>query len=115
VGELAHLLGKTADAEIFLKRSLNYRKIYDPEMHSMHARDREGRWIQWKGKTEFVPHDVHGLIAMMGKDRFLEELEEFFEKAPPTFGWNPYYNHANEPVHHAAYLFVYAGKPWLTR
>jgi predicted alpha-1,2-mannosidase len=62
-----------------------------------------------------VPHDVYGLIELMGKQHFLSGLEEFFEKTPGSFGWNPYYNHSNEPVHHIAYLFVYAGKPWLTQ
>lgn len=42
-------------------------------------------------------------------------MEAFFEKTPSSFGWNDYYNHANEPVHHVPYLFVYAGKPWLTQ
>ena len=51
----------------------------------------------------------------MGKEHFVGALEQFFEKTPDTFGWNPYYNHSNEPVHHVAYLFVYAGKPWLTQ
>jgi predicted alpha-1,2-mannosidase len=66
-------------------------------------------------QTWFVPHDVKGLIALMGKEGFVKDLEEFFEKTPSNFGWNPYYNHSNEPVHHVAYLFVYAGKPWLTQ
>jgi putative alpha-1,2-mannosidase len=34
---------------------------------------------------------------------------------PDNFGWNSYYNHSNEPVHHVPYPFVYAGKPWLTQ
>jgi predicted alpha-1,2-mannosidase len=51
----------------------------------------------------------------MGKDYFLSYLTTFFEKTPPDFKWNDYYNHSNEPVHHVPYLFVYAGKPWLTQ
>ena len=52
---------------------------------------------------------------MWGAEEFSRQLEDFFEKTPASFGWNDYYNHANEPVHHAPYLFVYAGKPWLTQ
>jgi len=55
------------------------------------------------------------LIDLMGKDRFVATLEDMFQKTPVTFGWNPYYNHSNEPVHHIPYLFVYAGQPWLTQ
>ena len=29
--------------------------------------------------------------------------------------WNSYYNHANEPVHHAPFLFNRLGVPWLTQ
>lgn len=129
-GTLAQALGKTQDAEMYFKRAENYKKIYDPSVQSMRAKDRTGEWIAWKGKTEFgqgctesnplqqtwfVPHDVQGLIALMGEDAFVSRLEELFEKTPPSFGWNPYYNHSNEPVHHIAYLFVYAGRPWLTQ
>jgi predicted alpha-1,2-mannosidase len=130
VGEFAKALGKKEDAALFHERGQNYRKIYDPEVQSMRAKDRDGKWITWKGKTEFgqgctesnplqqswfVPHDVKGLIALMGADRFSDSLEEMFEKTPENFAWNAYYNHSNEPVHHVPYLFVYAGKPWLTQ
>lgn len=130
VGQLAKHTGKTADAETFAQRGQNYRKIYDTDVQSMRAKDRDGKWIPWKGATEFgqgctesnplqeswfVPHDVAGLIELMGHERFANALEEFFEKTPENFGWNPYYNHSNEPVHHIPYLFVYAGKPWLTQ
>jgi predicted alpha-1,2-mannosidase len=131
VGKFAGALGKNEDAAVFAKRSQNYRGIYDASVGSMHAKDREGQWIPWKGKTEFgqgctesnplqqtwfVPHDVAGLIALMGgAEKFAAALEDFFEKTPGSFGWNPYYNHSNEPVHHVPYLFVYAGRPWLTQ
>ena len=130
VGQLASDLGKTEDAQLFSQRALNYKKIYDPQLKSMRARLRDQTWMAWKGATAFgqgctesnplqqswfVPHDVYGLIELMGKEYFLSGLEEFFEKTPGSFGWNPYYNHSNEPVHHIAYLFVYAGKPWLTQ
>jgi predicted alpha-1,2-mannosidase len=127
---MAHALGKTGDAQLFQQRAMNYKKIYDPGVHSMRARHRDGKWMDWKGALEFgqgctesnplqqswfVPHDVYGLIALMGKERFASALEDLFEKTPPSFGWNPYYNHSNEPVHHIAYLFTYVGKPWLTQ
>ncbi len=131
VGRLAASLGKSDDASIFDARAENYRKIYDPHVGSMRARDATGAWIPWLGKTAFgqgctesnplqqtwfVPHDVAGLIEMIGgADEFSRRLEELFEKTPPSFGWNDYYNHANEPVHHIPYLFVYAGRPWLTQ
>jgi len=130
VGNFASALGKQEDAQIFMKRARNYKNIYDPTLKSMRARGNEGEWMPWKGNTSFgqgctesnplqqswfVPQDIYGLIALVGQDSFVNNLEQLFEKTPPTFGWNPYYNHSNEPVHHIAYLFVYAGKPWLTQ
>jgi putative alpha-1,2-mannosidase len=29
--------------------------------------------------------------------------------------WNENYNHSNEPVHQMAFMFTYAGAPWLTQ
>jgi predicted alpha-1,2-mannosidase len=63
----------------------------------------------------FVPHDVDGLIALMGRETFIRKLDELFSKSPAGFQWNDYYNHSNEPVHHAAYLFNRAGVPGLTQ
>jgi predicted alpha-1,2-mannosidase len=128
---MARGLGKKDDAQMFAARAINYKNIYDPSVGSMRGKNAEGDWIPWLGKTAFgqgctesnplqqtwfVPHDVFGLIALMGgRESFSGQLEAFFEKTPSTFGWNEYYNHANEPVHHVPYLFVYAGKPWLTQ
>lgn len=129
-GRMAEALGKTNDAQRLMQRSLNYRNIYDKSVGNMHAKKADGSWTKWEGATRhgqgcvesnpyqqgwFVPQDVAGLIELMGKDYFLSYLTEFFEKTPLTFKWNDYYNHANEPVHHAAYLFAYAGKPWLSQ
>lgn len=129
-GRFAEALGKPEDAQVFLKRSFNYRSIYDPAVGNMRARNRDGSWTAWKGATTegqgcvesnpyqqgwFVPHDVAGLIELMGRDYFLSYLTAFFEKTPVSFNWNEYYNHSNEPVHHAPYLFTYAGAPWLTQ
>ena len=129
-GRFAGALGRSDDAALFLQRARNYRNIYDPAVGNMRARGSEGAWTAWQGATAhgqgcvesnpyqqgwFVPHDVAGLIDLMGKDHFLAYLNDFFDKTPRNFKWNDYYNHANEPVHHVAYLFAYAGAPWLTQ
>ena len=126
----AGALGRTNDADALVKRSLNYQRIYDPEIGNMRARNRDGSWTRWYGAARhgqgcvesnpyqqgwFVPHDVAGLINLMGKGYFLSYLTDFFEKTPSSFKWNEYYNHANEPVHHVAYMFAYAGAPWLSQ
>ena len=52
---------------------------------------------------------------MGGRDAVLADLKEFFEKTPEDFHWNPYYNHANEPVHLVPFLFNRLGEPWQTQ
>jgi len=93
VSRLAAALGNAEDAHLFADRAMNYRKIYDPEVRSMRARRRDGQWLEWKGNLEFgqgctesnplqqswfVPHDVYGLISLMGKERFGSALEDMF-------------------------------------
>jgi predicted alpha-1,2-mannosidase len=79
---------------------------------------------QWYGTAEcnpyqqgwFVPHDIPGMIELMGgKEKVIKDLTLFFEKVPENMMWNDYYNHANEPVHHVPSLFNHLDVPWLTQ
>jgi len=64
----------------------------------------------------FVPHDIDGMVELMGgREAALKDLTAFFDAAPDDFHWNSYYNHANEPVHHIPFLFNRLGAPWLTQ
>ena len=71
----------------------------------------------------YVPHDVPGLIALMGgKERFARKLDSLFViKADSTGdaaniqGVIGKYWHGNEPSHHIVYLYYYAGQPWKTQ
>lgn len=130
VARLAEALGKDEINREYLEKSEAWRNVWDPEVQWMRARRADGSWLPWKGKQEhgqgcvesnpfqqgwFVPHDVPGLISLMGKDFFLAELNTFFDQAPEDFLWNDYYNHPNEPVHHVPFLFNLAGAPRLTQ
>ncbi len=73
----------------------------------------------------YVPHDVQGLIELIGgAQKFTDKLDTLFEMTPYESGPRQYaplhskigqYVHGNEPVHHVAYLYNYAGKPWKTQ
>lgn len=130
VGQLAEALDKPADAKKYGARALTYKTLWDPNVAWFHSRNADGTWTEWKGKTVhgqgctesnpyqqgwFVPQDVYGLMDLMGRDTFLNELTTFFDKVPKDLLWNDYYNHANEPCHHVVFLFNYAGAPWLTQ
>lgn len=71
-----------------------------------------------------IPHDVQGLINLIGgRKEFLRKLDTLFTMTPdetgpayaPAFSKIGQYVHGNEPVHHVAYLFNYAGEPWKTQ
>jgi hypothetical protein len=72
----------------------------------------------------FVPHDVTRLMELMGgREKFVAKLDELFtteqklggrEQADLT-GLIGQYAHGNEPSHHIAYLYNYAGEPWKTQ
>ncbi|MCW8926505.1 MAG: GH92 family glycosyl hydrolase, partial [Xanthomonadales bacterium] len=130
LSRLAAEAGDTDGEAQFLARSQYYRNLYDPGVGYFRGKYLNGEWIPWEGERVFgqgniesnplqqmwfVPHDIDGLKALLGEDRFVAELEQMFEQTPPDFAFNDYYNHANEPVHHVAYLFNQAGKPWLTQ
>lgn len=71
-----------------------------------------------------VQHDVPGLINLFGSNEsFTEKLDTFFEMSPlispPKYvgvvGTIGQYVHGNQPSHHVAYLYNYAGQPWKTQ
>ncbi|MEP7214195.1 MAG: GH92 family glycosyl hydrolase [Acidobacteriota bacterium] len=72
----------------------------------------------------FVPHDVTRLIELMGgTDKFIAKLDELFttqtkvsgREQPDITGLMGQYAHGNEPSHHIAYLYNYAGVPSKTQ
>ena len=133
VSQLAARLGKTEDAKAFAQKSRAYRNIFDREKGWFRPRRADGSWApwpenarttEWYGCIEstpyqqgwFVPHDVEGMVELMGgRKAVLADLNEFFEKAPADMHWNAYYNHANEPVHLVPFLFNRLGEPWSTQ
>lgn len=82
----------------------------------------EGTAWQW---TWFVPHDVEGLIALMGGEpAFVGKLDSLFtaesklegeETSADISGLIGQYAHGNEPSHHITHLYNYANHPWRTQ
>jgi hypothetical protein len=70
-----------------------------------------------------VPHDVESLVdALGGDDRFVAALDSLFELDSETTGRDQaditgqigQYAHGNEPSHHVAWLYHFAGRPDLS-
>ncbi|MGI5974705.1 MAG: GH92 family glycosyl hydrolase [Paludibacter sp.] len=133
IAQLAKELGKKEEEQIFLQKSRAYQQVFDHEKKWFRPRKANGQFLQWPkdarlkewyGTIEcnpyqqgwFVPHDVEGMVDLMGgRDLVIEDLTYFFEQTPSDMLWNDYYNHANEPVHFVPFLFNQLQVPWLTQ
>lgn len=136
LAQMARELGKNDDADFFEKRSGNWRNLFDAESGFIRPKDKEGKWVEpfdpyhTPGFTEgnafnyswFVPHDPAGLVEAVGKERFTDRLDKAmaqsssanFNAAGDNFAAFPI-NHGNETSMEVAYLFNWAGAPWLTQ
>ncbi|WP_462267127.1 GH92 family glycosyl hydrolase [Mucilaginibacter sp.] len=99
LGNIAKQLGKAEDAQYFLNRSLDYRKVFNPETKFFHPKDAQGNFIKpfdyryssGIGAREAydenngyvyrwdVQHNISDLIKMIGgKQSFVDGLENMF-------------------------------------
>lgn len=133
VADLAKYLNKPELEAKYRRRGQSYRNIFDDSTKWFRPKKEDGTWepypatgrlTQWYGSIEsnpyqqgwFVPHDVKGMVELMGgEDKVRADLESMFDHTPENMMWNDYYNHANEPVHHVPFLFNRVGAPWLTQ
>lgn len=143
VSAAAQKLGSKAEASYFLDRSKNYKAYYDKETGFMRGKLSTGEWTtpfdpafsrhEGSDYTEgnawqylwLVPHDVSGLIELMGGETaFADKLEQLFnvtegvkgdEASADISGLIGAYAHGNEPGHHTTFLFNYAGRAWRTQ
>lgn len=140
--QLAESLGKKTEAEQLKKYADGYKLLFDNETGYMRPREESGEFMKdfdpmkaWLGFQEgnavqytwYVPHDVAGLIDLVGKEEFNRRLENTFQMASKTlYGGKPdefdsfsgieqLYNHGNQPCLHNVWLFNYSGKPWMTQ
>jgi predicted alpha-1,2-mannosidase len=138
------MLGQEDAAQKYLKRSHSWENVFDPSTGFMRGKNADGSWVTPFGEKEmnsitfneyteanawqynfFVPQDVPGLISKLGgDDKFVARLDEMFDtketipnlsSIPDVTGVIGMYSHGNEPDHHVAYLYNYAGQPWKTQ
>jgi len=134
IAQMAQILNKKEDYHYFMKRSQNWKNIFDWETGFMRPK-KNGGWDKPFDPREvnnnftegnswqysfFVPQDIEGMIeAYGGKEKFEAKLDEMFNSESKTTGREQVdvtgligqYAHGNEPSHHMAYLYNYVGKP----
>lgn len=144
IAQVAKKLGKEEDYKYFSDRAMSYKHLYDAETKFMRGKLADGTWRTpfdpkfskhrvdtdytegnaWQ-HSWFVPHDIPGLIELMGGDEaFVTHLDSLFTMdsnitgdhvSADISGLIGQYAHGNEPSHHIAYLYNYAGKPKKTQ
>ncbi|WP_233843394.1 GH92 family glycosyl hydrolase [Dyella sp. 2HG41-7] len=117
VAQVAKALDKTDDYNFFMKRSTNYRNLFNPARGFMQAKNADGTWASpddgWTEGDQWVYlfaalHDVPGVVKLLGgPDAAAAKLDAHFNG-----GHN---RHDNEPSHHYGYLYDFTGQPWKTQ
>jgi len=143
IAQAAKKLGRNGIYREFIKRSENWRNVYDASTGFTRPRSSDGEWIrdfdplktEGQGFIEgnawnyslYVPHDPDSMIGLMGgKTKFAAHLDDLFTMhLPDKFfaeteditreGIIGGYIHGNEPAHHVAYLYNWTDEPWKTQ
>ncbi len=139
IAQVAKSLGRDEDYKEFMKRSQNYRNVFDAKTGFLRGKKADGTWLEpfdpkfsahgehvytegnaWQWLW-FVPHDPEGLMGLLGGPKaFVAKLDQLFTESPEIKGENAsmdisgligQYAHGNEPSHHTAYLYNFAGRP----
>ena len=148
IAQLARVLHKGEDEKLFLKRAANYKNVFRADKGMMWPKDAEGNWIEpldpkfdgGMGARDYydenngytytwdVPHDLDGLIAMMGgranAEANLDQLYreplgrskyEFQAKLPDSTSMVGQFSMGNEPSLAIPYIYDRMGAPWKTQ
>ena len=138
IAQMARQLRREKDYKTYIRRAQSYKNLYNPATGFMQPK-KENIWKtpfdprevdfnfteanSWQ-YSFFVPQDVQGLIALHGGDSaFIARLDSLFAAPEETSGRHQsditgligQYAHGNEPSHHMAYLYAFAGAPWNTQ
>ena len=143
IAQMAKSIGNTAVADQFSKRAENWKKLFNEKTGFVGAKDSKSNWKtpfdpmhtanegfiegnSWNYSL-YVPQDIPTLIQKMGgNNRFCEHIDSLFTMYMPDKyfaeteditreGLVGCYVHGNEPSHHVAYMYNWAGKPWKTQ
>jgi predicted alpha-1,2-mannosidase len=134
VALLAKELGDTGNYRMLMKRTKNYRNMFDPSTGFMRGKLANGEWIRnfdpafvyyeymyreanaWQSSF-FAPHDPKGLIALYKtKDDFEDKLDALFatpfkgQEADNMSGFIGQYCHGNQPDHNFPFMYYFVDK-----
>lgn len=130
IAQLAHALGNEGVYRQFLKRSQNWKNVFDTVRLSILPRTREGAFevttfedgFQYgfeEGNaaqyTWMVPFDLEHLVQRMGgREQASKRLDELFQKLNAGAS-QPYAWMGNEPGAGTPWVYLSLGEPWKTQ
>lgn len=138
IAQMANKLGRKSDYRDYIRRAQSYKNLFDPVTGFMRPKV-NACWYAPFEPTEvnnhyteanayqysfYVPQDLTTYMNLQGgKDGFAKKLDELFTTQSKLSGRDQaditgmigQYAHGNEPSHHMAYLYDYAGRPWKTQ
>jgi predicted alpha-1,2-mannosidase len=120
IAQVAKSLGRNEEASMFLKRSQNWRNVFDPSTGFLRGKHVDGTWLEpfdqfawgspyvegsaWQHRWD-VPQDIPGYIAAMGgRQRAVDALDKMLA-IPPTFHVGVYGQEIHEMSEMAAVDF----------
>lgn len=134
VALLAKELGDTSNYRMLMKRTSNYKNMFDPSTGFMRGRLANGDWIKnfdptfvyyeymyreanaWQSSF-FAPHDPKGLVALYkSKDDFEKKLDALFsipfkgQEADNMSGFIGQYCQGNQPDHNFPFMYYFVDK-----
>jgi len=143
IAQMAKKLNNDNIYKEFMQRAQNYRNVFDSSIGFMRPRLLDGGFKEdfdvldthGQGFIEgnawnyslYVPHDVEGLMELLGGQRELEVYldsvfnmhlpDKYFENTEDITreGIMGNYVHGNEPSHHIPYLYNWTANPWKTQ
>jgi len=121
--EMAKYLGDDEAYKFLSQRAKNYKNVFDPQTGFVRRKNAEGVFTEpfnpndshkrgfcecspWE-YTTLVPHDIQGVINLMGGD------ERMVEHIDGTFS-NNRFNHINETAFHIPFIYNFARAPHRT-
>jgi predicted alpha-1,2-mannosidase len=138
IAQMAVAMGRQSVADTFLRRAQYYKNLFDPSTGFFRARN-NATWHApfdpfevnfnyteanaWQYRFA-APQDVSGMMRLFGgREAFAKQLDAIFAAQAKTTGRQQaditglvgQYVQGNEPSHHIAYLYNFAGQPWKTQ
>ena len=134
VALLANQLGDTSNYNMLMKRTGNYKNMFDASTGFMRGRLANGDWVKnfdptyvyyeymyreanaWQSSF-FAPQDPRGLVALYGsKKAFEKKMDELFttpfkgQEADNMSGFIGQYCQGNQPDHNFPYMYYFVDK-----